>query len=91
MPVLTEPTAQERKRGRGWLWLLAAMPVLLVLFVVGTTVQPLVLEVGGLVVYIRGEWDPEGIEGNGFHSSVRSPEAEVSTPASGGPGRQRQL
>ena len=65
MPLLSEPTAKERKRSRGWLWLLAAVPMLLVLFLVATTFRPLMAEAGGLVVSMGGEWsdNPEGRSG----------------------------
>src|SRR5687768_12165635 len=74
MPVLAEQTERERKRGRGWLWLAAVLPVLLVLFVVRTTVRPLVVETGGLVVFVGGEL---GRGANGFHSRDISAPDEI--------------
>jgi hypothetical protein len=80
MPVLAELTAQERKRGRGWLWLLAAVPVLLVLFLVGTTVRPLVLEMGGRVAILRGEWSGgRGVPESGFYQGAFPPAPGTTT------------
>src|SRR5688500_13885767 len=53
MPVLSEGTTDEQQP-RGWRWLLAAVPVLLVLFVVGPTIRPVVLESGSWVVCVGG-------------------------------------